>query len=302
MGGPELMIVTAIWAPMLVFLWLMVRRPSDRSVAAFAKTYFVPLTTHNVDQLRRYIQWTRRWRLGGVIVANLLAGVVSLLAGRGGFGWIPIVVGYSVGSMVGELVRPTDRPANIALATLQHRRMRDYVTTPALGAAGVVFIASLIPAVYLLLSNPHRSWVDRTEPLGDRPQDWFVVLLTGLSIATALACWLGGRALAQAPAPADTPDRQAVRHAIRSSAIMSLVGGAVMTTGAIGSKLGGVAITLDHSVDRSQVMTAMLTVSSLTCVLLAIAGAMATLTSVPRFSPFSGRLPEVPFPEPTPNG
>ena len=285
----------------LVFGWLMVRRPSDRSVAAFAKWYDVPLTSHNVEQLRRYIQWTRRWRLGGVAVATVIAGAISWFTDRGGFGWVPIVMGYSVGSMAGELARPTDRGSATSIATLRQRRVSDYVSTGTLAAVGVVVIAALVPAAYLLLSNPQRSWVSRVEPLGERPQDWFVVLLAGISVAIAVACWLGGRALAQAPAPADSPDRQAVRHAIRSVAIVSLFGGAAMTVGAIGAKLGSAAITMNNAVDRTEVVSWVLGVCTVTCGLIAMAGALLTLTSIPRLALLSGRLPDVPLPEPSPN-
>lgn len=45
--------------------------------------------------------------------------------------------------------------------------------------------------------------------------------------------------------PADTPDRLAARHAIRSAAILALVGGTVMVSGTVGAKLGNAAVLFD---------------------------------------------------------
>lgn len=299
MAGPEFIILLMLVLP-AVFIWSMVRRPPGRSIAAFAKQYWVPLTPHNVEQLRRYIQWTRRWRLAGVAAAFSLAGIWNVVTERSTSSWVPFVVGYGVGSMIGELTRPAERPASTAIATLQQRTVSDYVSTTLIKTTIIVFIAGLVPAAYLLLSNPQRPWVDRIEPLGQRPQDWLVVLLVAASVATAAACWLASRLLAQAPAPADSPDRQAVRHAIRTSAIISVFGVAIMTLGAIGAKLGGSAITMNNVVDRTEVMSWVLGVCTFGCGLVAIAGGLLTLTSVPHLGPFSGRLPTVPLPEPEP--
>ena len=230
-----------------------------------------------------------------------LAGIWNVVAERSNSDWVPLVVGYGVGSMVGELTRPAERPASTAIATLQQRRVSDYVRTTLVTTTISVLIASLVPGAYLLLSNPERPWVDRIEPLGQRPQEWFVVLLVAASVATAAACWIASRLLAQAPAPADSPDRQAVRHAIRTSAIISVFGVAIMTFGAIGAKLGQSATAMNNVVDRTEVMSWVLGVCTFGCGLVALAGALLTLTSVPRHGPFSGKLPVVPLPEPEPS-
>ncbi len=303
MAGPELLIAIVWLGVPALFVWSMVRHPPNRSIATFAKQYWVPLTPHNVTQLRRYIQWTRRWRLAGVAVAFVLVGgwnIATASSGGAGVGWIPFVIGYGVGSMIGELTRPAERPASTAIATLQQRGVRDYVSTFIISVTGIVFVASLVPAVYLLASNPQRPWVDRVEPLGQRPQDWFVALLAGASVAVAVACWFASRLLAQAPAPADSPDRQAVRHAIRTSAIISIFGVAIMMLGMIGAKLGGSAVTMNNVVDRTEVMSWILGICSFGCGLVAMSGALLTFTSVPRLGPFAGKLPAVPLPEPEP--
>ena len=291
-----MILLVALWGFPLLFVWLMWQRPSNRSVAAFARTYAVPLTPHNVEQLRRYIQWTRRWRLGGVVAANLIAGVLGMLTQHGGVGWVPLIVGYSIGSLLGELFRPVERAAGATpAASLERRRVRDFLLPQFLYGAFVVFAAGLVPALFLLLDNPQRSWIDTVDPRDDapyRPQDWFVVGSIAVSIAAVAIAWIGARTLAQAPMPADTPDRMAVRHAIRTAAIMALVGGTVMVSGTIGANLGNAAVLLDD--DASKIMEWTNNLAAILCALSAMLGGVMTLATIPRLAPFSGPLPTVP--------
>lgn len=291
-----IMVIALLWVFPLLFVWLMWQRPSNRSVAAFAKTYAVPLTAHNVEQLRRYIQWTRRWRLGGVVAVNLIAIAIGIVTQRGGFGWVPLVIGYSVGSLLGELFRPVERATDSTpIASLERRSVRDFMVPRFVDAASIVFAASMLPALFLLLDSPLRSWSDTVDPANvaiERPQDWFVLALVAVSIGVAGVAWLGGRTLAQAPIPADTPDRMAVRHAIRSAAIMSLIGGTVMVSGTVGAKLGSAATMLDG--DASDIVQWTNNLTTILCWLSAVWGGLLTLTTIPRVAPFSGRLPTVP--------
>lgn len=292
---PEL-IIALVWLIPAIAVWLLVRRPSDRSVAAFAKTYVVPLTPHNVAQLRRYIAWTRRWRLGGAVIAVTAAG--ALTAARGetfGNPWLPIVAGYSLGSLVGEFVRPVEHRRGPQLATLQRRRIVDFVKPGFIVALVIGALAALFMAAVLLATNPRRGWVEATtfgEP--SRPQDWYVVTLAAIVVVSLGLVWFGGRALARAPMPADSADRQAVRHAIRSAAILSLVGGAALGIGAVTTRFADIVTMLAWT---NTPMEQFGVIARLCGWLLATWGALLTLTSVPRFAPFSGRLPAVPAPE-----
>lgn len=297
-GGPEFLILGVFWLLPALAIWSLVRRPSDRSVAAFAKVYEVPLTVGNVEQLRHYIQWTRRWRVGAAILAFVVASAVAAIR-RDAIGnpWLPLVIGYSLGSVVGEILRPNERIPHEQRASLERRRVVDFVRPGFLGALAVVYVLTLVPAGWLLLTNPQRSWSDRTglgEPLGVRPQDWFVLALIAVASGAVLLCWLGGRAIARAPFPADSRDRQAVRHAIRSAALLSMVGGATMVCGAIVNKLSW-SVT-DLTVGRS-VLGQFVVAISWVGILAAMWGALLTLTSVPHFAPFAGALPPVPHPE-----
>ncbi len=278
----------------VAFAWLMLRPPSDRSVAAFADTYAVPLTPDNVDQLRRYIWWTRRWRAGGVAVA-LIAAVVMATMWNGSveLGYAPFVLGYSAGSLLGELFRPAERRPSHVAASLEQRRLRDFVVTPFIVATVAVLIASLIPAAYLLATNPQRSWIEPTAvPDVARPQDWFVLLLAAVALGIAALCWFGCRALIRAPIPADTRGRMAVRHAIRTAAILSVIGGSTMAISLAGSRLLTVATSLSRS--DSTIVDWVVGLCTVPLLLGFWWGALLTLTSVPRFAPFAGRLPHLP--------
>lgn len=278
----------------IAFVGLMVRRPSDRSVAAFADSYAVPLTPHNVDQLRRYIGWSRRWRAGGLVVALGAAALVTALSdGALALSYVPFVAGYSAGSLLGELFRPAERRPSHVAASLEPRRLRDFVVMPFIVTVVVVLVATLLPATYLLATNPQRSWIEQPAvPDVARPQDWFVLLLAAVAVGTAGICWLGCRALIRAPIPADTRDRLAVRHAIRTAAIFSVIGGSTMAISLAGSKLLELAMSLSR--DDSTFVDWAVGLCALPLLLGFWWGALLTLTAIPRFAPFSGRLPRVP--------
>jgi Kef-type K+ transport system membrane component KefB len=212
--------------------------------------------------------------------------------------WLPVVIGYAVGTLAGELLRPVERRPDQTRASLEPRRVRHFIVPHFLVAVGVVFAASLVPAVFLLLDDPQRPWNDGAPSPNEisRPQDWYVVVLVLASIGAAAAGVLGTRALAQAPIPADTPDRLAVRHAIRSAAIMAVVGASVMISGAVGAKLASAAVWLDQSAPVA--VRALNGIAVGIGALGALWGAMLTLSTIPRIAPFSGTLPSVPDAEP----
>jgi len=279
-----------------MFVVLMTRQPADRSVAAFAKAYFVPLTSGNVGQLRQYIHWTRMWRLAGVIATSAVAIVTALITDETfGNPWMLLIAGYAIGTLLAELFRPIEPRNGPRVASLNRRRVQDFVAPQFVVAVLVVFVASLVPVMYLWASSPVRSWVEGTDPVRDahnRPQDWFLFALAGVLIVVALAAVLGVRFLARAPFPADTPDRQAVRHAMLSVSIMSVIGGAVMVFGAIGAHLGGAATMLDDN--GSKLLQWMNVFVVVICGLSAVWGGLLTLSTIPRLAPFAGELPTVP--------
>jgi hypothetical protein len=278
----------------VTFVWLMVRRPSDRSVAAFADTYAVPLTPDNVGQLRRYIGWSRRWRAGGVAIALIVViAITAVWESSIELSYLPFIAGYSAGSLLGELFRPAERRLSHVAASLDQRRLRDFVVTPFIVAVVVMLVSSLIPAVYLLATSPLRPWIE-PPPVADvaRPQDWFVLLLASAALGIATLCWFACRSLIRAPIPADTRDRMAVRHAIRTAAILSVIGGSTMAISVAGSRLAGLANALSRS--DSTVVDWVLGLAILPLLLGFWWGALLTLTAIPRFAPFAGPLPLLP--------
>lgn len=197
--------------------------------------------------MRRYIWWTRVWRVGGVVTAIAVLTAITIIRNES------VDLGSSL-SLPGT--------------------------------------ASLIPAIYLLVSNPARSWAEpKADPTGARPQDRFVIALVVVAVAVAITCWLSCRAIVRSPVPADTSHRQAVRHAIRSVAIMSVLGGSSMATGLVGSKLSQSVSALSSDVAPLRWLLSSVTLLSGLAV---VGGMLLTSSTVPRFAPFPGRLPPVP--------
>lgn len=288
----------------LAFLWLMVRRPSDRSVAAFARTYGVPLTPHNVDQARRYIQWVRRWRAGATVAVTLGAAAVTAVLERESFAWwLAVAIGYGAGTLVGELARPVERRTDRAAASLEQRRVGHFVSPRLPWVVVGVMAASFVPAVFLLIDNPVRPWngvVDAPRDAGLRPQDWYVAVLVLASIVASVVAVAGARALARAPMPADTNDRMAARHAIRSAAILSVLAASMVVSGAVTAKLGNTAVLLDG--DASTLVQWINSIAGIGGGLASLTALVATFTTIPRLAPLERRLPPVPHAEATQSG
>ena len=79
---------------------------------------------------------------------------------------------------------------------------------------------------------------------------------------------------------------------------MSVIGGATMIMGVVGSKLCNATNSINGYGDSPATLSWLLTICTLVCGLGAMWGAILTLTTVPRLAPFSGALPKVPWPEP----
>lgn len=205
------------------------------------------------------------------------------------FGWTPLIAGYAFGALFGELFRRRDVAGAVALGSLERRGVGDYVSKWFLWLAVVVSLGATISAIWLLLHPP------RNVPsllLFPRSQQWFVAALLGVMVVVAATSWIGMRRLAQSPVPAAAPDRQAVHHAIRTAAILSVAGGAVMAIGGIGSRLGFEAMRIDGN--EADSVQWILGLSTIVCVVAVWFGALLTVTAVPRLAPFAGRLPNVP--------
>ncbi len=288
----------------LSLLWVvvvgvaLVRRPTDHSVAAFAKTYAVTLTPGNVDELRSYIWWTRCWRIGGaMVVLALMISVAAIMGDPVEFSWYSLIAGYAMGALIGELVRRNPGHDGPALASMQRRTTVDFVNRSLISALVVVTgAAAFIGAWVLWHRRSSDGWFANAVWSGPRAEGpmttWFVAALTATCVLVPAVAWFGIRRLVRAPIPAAQPDRQMVRHAIRTSAIMSVIGGATMAAAGIGLRLqseaswpaGG-----DHALLRLLVV-----VATFVCALSVMWGALLTLTAVPRFAPLAGRLPLVP--------
>lgn len=273
--------------------------PTDRHLALFASVYEVPVTPANRRLLARYIWWSRVWRIGGGVTALVVCRVATAIAD------VPfdqpltvLAVGYALGAVIGEAVRPRPPRATGARASLEVRRVTSYVR-PWLPVSTVALWIGSIVALVL------AHWADGSGSarLTELHFDLAVgswsepALVSAIGVASAVIAvsWVVATRLARRPQPEEAPDIEAVHHAIRSAAIMSLMGCALMasaTSAAIASER------LNQMTDRaSWPEDLLIQVLQYGALIGSFTGLMLSWRAIPRFAPFWRRLPAVP-PEP----
>lgn len=247
-----------------VFL-LGFRRPSDRVLAVFSDVYAVPVTAINRQLLEHYIRWSRTGRLTG-----LLAGLAVSVVMPDGSRMLWVIAGYGLGAVVAELTRP-HVPGSAA--TLRPRRMTDYVGRELIA---LLVVSATVVAVGLICGG-----------LGGGRGD---VRSDSLGVAAAAAGYLvlaivaAGR-IVRAPQPVTDRHLDAAEHAVRSSALIALVGLSLLAVG----QLGTVAWQMTMNGSLRSIGLVVVWVSGL----LALGGAVLTFRSLPRFAPFWRKLPEI---------
>ena len=202
--------------------------PSERHLARFASTYELRLTDANRPVLAHAIRWSRAWRLGGAVAAVLAHQLVQAATGRAsGVGIIWLACGYALGATVGEAVRRHDRTDERPRASMHRRRARDHVRPwVTWWTAAMCALAALATLRFWQLG---RSGTDAAPTHGWTPSPALAALLVGLvliavAIQLAVATWTARR-----PVALSAPDVDAAQHAVRSAAIVSLAGCALMS-------------------------------------------------------------------------
>lgn len=128
---------------------------------------------------------------------------------------------------------------------------------------------------------------DRTWPWAPRPMVMGGIVLGGIAF-TALTV-LVGTAVARRPEPTGEASIAAVHHAVRSAALVSLSGTALMAA-------SGTAYFAGFRVYRyaDGVAYQLGSITTWTSLLGMLVGLMLSIRSIPRFAPFWRRLPPVP--------
>jgi hypothetical protein len=265
--------------------------PTDRHLALFGSTYEVPITATNRRPLAMFIWWSRAWRIGGAVLAFVVARIIEAFSGTTDVAGVLVLgVGYALGATVGEAFRPRPARPDRPQASLDVRTITDYVRPWVLVAMAVGAVSMLLTlARFLQLDALPR---DRDDPPWIELDRTVAIVITSLLVLGAGTTVVLGQFLARRPQRVESSDIAAVEHAIRSSAIVSLTGCGLMLTG-VGTVVlmmriswlsGGTDIALRslHGWFHAIGLVAMLT------------GLVLSWKSIPRFAPYWRQLPTVP--------
>ena len=254
------------------------RRPRDRVLALFSATYAVPVTTETRSLVEEYVGGSRRFRLTGLTMGIAYAVVDEVRTGTGSDEVYAVALGYGLGAVAYELLRPT--PVG-GMASLDRRHLRDYVS-PGLAwlAVGAVLVAVSLFAVALRLGEAPNQTTDRSE-------SWYLavgaIVLVAIGVAFATA-----RRIVASPQPLVSTGVDAAQHAIRSSGLITLMGLVLLGCG----WFGGASVTLVNQAGITgrgwfQFL------GGVTVMFAGGPGLFLTFRSLPRFAPFWRDLPDV---------
>lgn len=267
-----------------VAAWAVVP-PTDRHLALFAHVYDVEVTPANRRLLAGAILWSRCWRIGGAVLAwGAVALIERITHDDRDWGLVPLAVGCAVGGTIGEWVRPRSAPSGQRRASLRPRSITDYVRPWVVVAILVLLGLSIIcTAIYAALWPIEETpW-----PWAPRPIVLAGIVLGGLALTGATA--LVGTAVARRPQPTGDQSLDAAHHAVRSAALVSLSGNAMMAAAGT-AYVAGVRV----SNYGDGVVATLGSVATFGSMIGGFVGFMLAIRSIPRYAPFWRRLPAVP--------
>lgn len=218
----------------LVLVALTVTLPfryvTRRRLERFALRQALPITVDNGMQVIRYLATTRRWRGSCLLVAILLQVAYQATLDReysvhitGG----TIFAGWFVGAVIAEWRIATVPVGERRAASLDRRRLTDYLARPALGLVGVLWAAvvttELLVAADVLPQRPDARWAP-----------WWELALT---IVSGAAIVLAARRVLARPQPLAAADVLAADDALRSRSLYVLAGSALALGGYLGAQI-----------------------------------------------------------------
>jgi hypothetical protein len=209
---------------------LSFRDVTRRRLAGFALRQALPITVDNGMQVIRYLATTRRWRGAGLLVAMLVEVGYQATLDRGYSVHLTggaIFAGWFVGAVIAEWRIATVPIGERRVASLQPRRISEYLARPVLGLVAVVgaavAVTELLVAVDVLPHRPDARWVP-----------WLEITLT---VVTGAAIVLAARRVLDRPQPSAAPDVLAADDALRSRSLYVLAGSAVALGGYLGAQI-----------------------------------------------------------------
>jgi hypothetical protein len=211
-----------LWgAPLVYVLFVGFRPPDPRSLGRWTRVYGITLTHENRPIIARYLRRTRRIRTVGTLAGLAASLLYVTLTGGGesnsilGSGLFLAVVGYLLGTIVGEAVVPRPSRGDIRTASLVPRILHDYLPGYAVAGLRVVPVLSvaLVP-IFLIIDEPTSN----VSGLGFTVTSVSVLLM-------ASGVQLMQRLIVNRPRPALSPELLDVDDAIRSASVHALAGG-----------------------------------------------------------------------------
>jgi hypothetical protein len=206
------------------------RDVTRRRLERFAWRQALPITVGNGPTVIRYLATTRRWRGSGLLVALMAAVAYDATLGReyavhisGG----EVFAGWFIGAVIAEWRISTPPVGVRRVASLNRRRLRDYVPRPIVAAAAAVW--AIVLSAELLVA---AGVLPRLPSAGGAP--WLELMLTLIEgAAVVIVAW---RVLTR-PQPVAAPDILAADDALRSRSLYVLAGSALALGGYLGAQI-----------------------------------------------------------------
>ncbi len=206
------------------------RYVTRRRLERFALRQALPITAGNGMQVIRYLATTRRWRGSSLLVAVLVEVAYQATLDKGYAVHVTggaIFAGWFVGAVIAEWRIAAVPVGERRVASLDRRRLSDYVAQPALAAAVVVWAAvvtaDLLVAADVLPRRPSAHGVP-----------WLEIALT---LASGAAIVVAGRRVLARPQPLAPADVLAADDALRSRSLYVLTGSALALGGYLGAQI-----------------------------------------------------------------
>jgi hypothetical protein len=209
----------------LVGLVLAVMPPRATRLEAWARRYGFALTDANRSLVGRYLRRTRASQIAGASVGFLASPLFVGITGRPfplGDSWVALAVGgYLVATVVAEATFLKRLPAtHVRGATLSPRTLSDYAPSATIWVIRILpLVAVALSVVYAVVPKDLQRSVD--------PSVAFLLVVSVVLAAFAIAIEATLRAIVARPQPATSEDVVAADDAVRASSIHGLSGAAV---------------------------------------------------------------------------
>ncbi|NOY56609.1 MAG: hypothetical protein GXP34_11565 [Actinobacteria bacterium] len=224
---PGFWVYVLVWVvlPVGIAVWRVRSTGRKQAEQWLAACGIVPIE-RLVPAAIEYVRWTRSWRSAGFVVGWLVAGIGPVITGNartdwfsGGLQWVVVVVGYLLGAVVGELLRP--RPLSGG-AQLIWRRPTDAIPRWGSLLSAAALVVGLAVAWFGKLGDIDHA-VTPLEP----PADWIIWIAT---VTIAFVGWVGIMFIMRRPLRGVDKAELWLEEARRSTSVRAIAGATTAAT------------------------------------------------------------------------